>query len=123
MKTALLLSEQPVRVQRKRTKGWRKPDNTVNVTRPGKWGNPFDLKAEENKLYMERKPRGLFRSIKEIAEVEAQARVNAVDHFKSSRTAADKALIKQELKGKNLMCWCKEGEYCHGDILLQIANS
>ena len=123
MKATLLLPDRPVRVQRKRTKGWRKPDNTVNVTRPGKWGNPFDLQTEENKLYMERKPRGLSRSKKEIAEVESQARINVVDLFKSSRTAAHKALIKQELKGKNLMCWCKEGEYCHGDILLQIANS
>lgn len=31
----------PVRVQLRRTKGWRMPDNTVNVARPGKWGNPF----------------------------------------------------------------------------------
>src|SRR3990167_7719207 len=30
----------PKRIQRKRTKGWRMPPNTVNVTRPGPWGNP-----------------------------------------------------------------------------------
>ena len=114
---------QPKRIQRKRSKGWRKPSNTVNVTRPGKWGNQFDLKTEENKLYMEREPSGLTRSKKEIAEVEEQARINAVQFFKSSLSIADKALIKKELKGKNLMCWCKEGEPCHGDILLKIANS
>ena len=28
----------PVRVQRKRVKGWRMPENTVSVTRPGRWG-------------------------------------------------------------------------------------
>ena len=33
--------ETPKRIQRKRTKGWRKPENTVNVCRPSKWGNPF----------------------------------------------------------------------------------
>jgi len=33
----------PVRVQRKRTKGWRMPENTVSVTRPGRWGNPFKV--------------------------------------------------------------------------------
>lgn len=32
------------------------------------------------------------------------------------------AYIKKELKGKNLACWCKEGEPCHCDILLKIAN-
>ena len=32
---------QPERIQRKRTKGWKMPENTVSVCRPGKWGNPF----------------------------------------------------------------------------------
>ena len=31
----------PVRIQRKRTKGFRLPENTVCVSRPSKWGNPF----------------------------------------------------------------------------------
>jgi len=31
----------PVRIQRRRVKGWRMPENTVSVTRPGRWGNPF----------------------------------------------------------------------------------
>ena len=31
----------PQRIQRKRTKGWRKPDNTIYVGRGSKWGNPF----------------------------------------------------------------------------------
>ncbi len=33
------------RIQLRRTKGWRKPDNTVTVSRPGKWGNPFPIKG------------------------------------------------------------------------------
>lgn len=31
----------PHRVQLRRTKGWRKPPDTVVVARPSKWGNPF----------------------------------------------------------------------------------
>jgi hypothetical protein len=31
----------PKRIQRKRTRGWRIPPNTVYVGRPTKWGNPF----------------------------------------------------------------------------------
>ncbi len=31
----------PCRIQRKRTKGWRMPSNTVYVGRPSKWGNPY----------------------------------------------------------------------------------
>lgn len=33
--------ERPRRVQQRRTAGWRKPENTVSVARPSKWGNPF----------------------------------------------------------------------------------
>jgi hypothetical protein len=28
-----------------------------------------------------------------------------------------------ELRGKDLACWCKEGECCHGDVLLKLANT
>ena len=31
----------PLRQQRMRTKGWRKPKGAVCVSRPSKWGNPF----------------------------------------------------------------------------------
>ncbi len=29
------------RIQRRRTKGWRMPEDAVYVARPSKWGNPF----------------------------------------------------------------------------------
>jgi hypothetical protein len=32
-------------------------------------------------------------------------------------------MIKKELKGKNLACFCKLNEPCHCDILLKIANT
>jgi hypothetical protein len=34
----------PERIQLSRAKGWRMPENTVKVSRPGKWGNPFPIK-------------------------------------------------------------------------------
>lgn len=36
----------PKRIQRRRTKGWRMPPNTVYVGRPTRWGNPFLSAAE-----------------------------------------------------------------------------
>lgn len=27
-----------------------------------------------------------------------------------------------ELRGKNLACWCKIGNPCHADVLLELAN-
>jgi len=93
----------PRRIQRKRTKGWRMPENTVSVCRPGKWGNPFHVSNFTT----------------------AQACVN---HYKWwLRERCDGMLVakaaRKELRGKNLACWCKEGDPCHADELLRVANS
>lgn len=33
----------PLRIQLRRSKGWRMPPNTISVARPGRWGNPFRM--------------------------------------------------------------------------------
>ena len=85
----------PVRVQRRRAKGWKMPANTVYVGRPSAFGNPFvgQWAAESFKMWVNDKRRTQYR---------AQVR-----HF---------------LKGKNLACWCALDKPCHADTLLQIAN-
>lgn len=40
----------PERIQLSRKKGWRKPENTVVVARPTRWGNPFRLRDETHGL-------------------------------------------------------------------------
>ncbi len=119
----------PVRVQRKRTKGWRMPENTVSVTRPGNWGNPF-------KVGHRYKWGGLKNSGIDLLMTYMEAYVPD-DRFTTIQTAQEaiewyeKYLLKRpeliekakkELVGKNLACFCKIGEPCHGDILLKIAN-
>jgi hypothetical protein len=37
----------PERIQRKRTKGWKMPPNTVYVGRGSMWGNPYRVLNEE----------------------------------------------------------------------------
>lgn len=59
----------PERVQLSRRKGWRKPDNTVVVARPSKWGNPFRLNDKSS---------GLVRYRPETpAEVDYEGRISA----------------------------------------------
>lgn len=41
----------PKRIQRKRTKGYRQPPNTLYCGRPSKWGNP--LKVSNGKIYID----------------------------------------------------------------------
>lgn len=92
------MADKPIRIQRKRSKGWKNPPNTVYVGRPSKWGNPYKANATCNKEDVVR----IFQDYLDVYEM------------------ADE--IKKELKGKNLSCWCKIGEPCHADILLEIAN-
>ena len=82
------------RIQRKRTKGWRMPPNTVYVGRPTKWGNPYKLtdRAATVKAY----------------EIWLRERLREDPHF------------LDELKGKDLACWCSLDEPCHADILLKV---
>lgn len=37
------MMSEPKRIQRRRVKGWRKPEGTISVCRPSKYGNPFKI--------------------------------------------------------------------------------
>jgi hypothetical protein len=103
----------PVRVQLSRRKGWRIPPNTVKVARPSKWGNPFQV-VDVLDAYCGNK------------------RDAAADCVRSYRQwlHGDEAYIaltspvevRNELRGKNLACWCPLDHPCHADVLLEIAN-
>lgn len=90
-----------VRVQLSRRKGWRMPPNTVNVARPHRWGNPHHI--------------GLCPVCGvEHTRAEAVAELRAEIECDPMLTAR----LREELAGKNLACWCKLGEPCHADMLI-----
>lgn len=133
----------PLRIQRKRTKGWRMPANTVSVTRPGRWGNPWviDQGAGGNPWRVQRKGCGVMYA----CATEREAIDAAVEGLRQICShPANKAYVnraKAELSGKNLACFCRlcpkheaaggkplnehcpACEPCHVDPLGQIANS
>lgn len=87
------------RIQRRRTKGFKLPKDAICITRPGKWGNRFK-DARSSKLV---------RWYREWL----------------LNTPEGRAIIRDavvELKGKQLACWCKIGEPCHGDVLVEAAE-
>jgi hypothetical protein len=91
----------PERIQLKRTKGWRIPPNTVKVCRPGRYGNPY-----------------------KVAEHTTQAEaVVLYRRYLETLTDLDLCILREDLKGKNLACWCKQGTPCHADALLELANT
>lgn len=120
----------PTRVQLSRKRGWRMPANTVKVSRPSQWGNPFTIAGYYDAGY---------------SGSEAVARAACVEQFRSwmtqtrsswggsvpnlhlhypgdppgaTRTPPDVTA----LRGKHLACWCPPDQPCHADVLLEIAN-
>ena len=92
----------PRRIQLSRKAGWKIPPNTVVVSRPSKWGNPFTLKNNTRVIAVMR-----------------------YDTLVSGNSASDFpciADIQRELRGKNLACWCPLDQPCHADVLLRLAN-
>lgn len=39
------MTREPKRIQLRRTKGYRKPEGAIVVSRPSKWGNPFEYRT------------------------------------------------------------------------------
>lgn len=94
----------PVRLQRKRTKGYKMSDSpngleNVYVGRPTVYGNTFYLKDFETREEC-------------LLEYEKNLRLDKQNIQR----------IKVKLKGKNLVCFCSLDISCHADILLKIAN-
>lgn len=104
----------PRRIQRKRTKGWLMPPNTVSVCRPGPWGNPFVV------IQKFRPGRRVGLDYFSVPTAE-----DAVECFRLCACQREGFIdaVKRELCGKNLACWCKLTEPCHADVLLEIANN
>lgn len=89
----------PQRTQRKRTKGWTMPPDTVYVGRPSRFGNPFTQATPE--------------------EMVALYRV-WITGDSLSATMARRHL--PALRGKNLACWCQLDQPCHADVLLEMVE-
>lgn len=98
----------PKRIQRRRTKGWKMPAGAVYVGRPTKWGNPWIFGAWDEVSGQNIEPGqavNLFRSaVMQVGFDELRKR------------------IVEDLRGKDLCCWCSLDKPCHADVLLEIAN-
>jgi hypothetical protein len=105
----------PERIQLSRAKGWRKPPNTVVVSRPSMWGNPF--KVGET-FWVKRDGGG------PIAPITPHSVEEAVEYFRwyVSHHPGRMEVVRSELAGKNLACWCALDAPCHADVLLELAN-
>lgn len=89
------------------------PEGAVYVGRPSKWGNPFSHK------------RGTLAE--HYTETKEDAILAYADMLASTPHLVDMA--RKELKGKDLVCWCRPRAgfrgrlMCHAQVLFAVANS
>lgn len=122
-----MTTERPQRVQLSRAKGWRMPPNTVKVTRPGPWGNPFAVWYGADPFGVDRWHVSRGSCHWPAPTKDAAIALAVLKHDKWLRSwLADQIVaprhVLHELRGKNLACWCKVGTPCHADTLLRLAN-
>lgn len=99
----------PQRIQRKRAAGWRKPENAICITRPGKYGNPYKIGAVYQSPFVRG---GAFL-------ITSQNVLGVFEIYARSKLAMDPNWL-EPLRGKDLCCFCKLDAPCHGDIILKL---
>jgi Domain of unknown function (DUF4326) len=110
----------PRRVQLRRSKGWRMPDNTVKVDRTTLFGNPFLVSEHGHDRAV-----ALHRTWITGRTIKGLMAPAPKDELRQRREDVLRAL--PGLRGKNLACWCPlpnegEADNCHAAILLELAN-
>lgn len=100
------------------------PPNTVSVARPGRWGNPYraEVFGRELAVRLFRDSLQGFWSPSNVEGLPAELAAKAYRIHCDMRSRV-RNLNMRELAGKNLACWCREGETCHREVLLELANA
>lgn len=126
----------PIRIQRSRAKGWRLPQNTMIVSRPGIFGNPW-IPGDPGAVMMDDQrvalpfvltPAGAVARYR--AWLAGEFGTNDIGYFDHHAFGAvmvppGRAKVLAALpvlRGQNVCCWCGLEDPCHGDPLLEIAN-
>ncbi len=112
--------DKPVRIQLKRTKGWRMPENTVKVDRTSKWGNPWRVEDYKKAGWSVRGEGGKNHAARVCVDA-FRAWLEGREFWAHGHKLPERPDL-EALRGKNLACWCKLDQPCHADVLLQLAN-
>lgn len=112
--------------QRKRAKGWRKPEGSVCVDRTSRWGNPFPVQRVAGGRWAVIFP-GSSRTIRFTTLLEARTcAVDLFDWWVAASTDGQARWIRShvhELAGKTLLCWCPQPGPCHAHVLAELADA
>jgi len=103
------------RVQRKRVKGYKTPENTKYVGRPTKWGNPFRVEELGAKEAVKRYRECVLNNTMCYAYISEEIEANK--QFYRFKWISENL---QELSGMDLSCFCSLDYPCHADALIEL---
>lgn len=90
------------------------PPNTVYVGRPSKWGNPFRV-SNGDCPHPDCGPRS-------HPPLTPEKAVAAYRDWILGYPDLTLPVLREQLRGKNLACWCPLDQPCHADVLIELAN-
>jgi hypothetical protein len=95
----------PERIQRRRTKGWRMPTDAVYVGRGSEWGNPYRV-GDHAMIYTPIGPRkpGVAHGYGPL--ITPRIAVLLFQVYIADRL---EDVIRADLAGRDLACWCPAG--------------
>jgi hypothetical protein len=102
------IEDMPRRYQRRRAKGFALSEGVLCVTRQGPWGNPFSSASEFDRIL------GLILEGKTQQQLGLRATL-----YLAMKHIADNI---EDLRGKDLACYCGLHKPCHADSLIKYAN-
>ncbi|MDR6953835.1 hypothetical protein J2X65_003198 [Ancylobacter sp. 3268] len=109
------MADAPRRIRLSRAKGWRMPDNTVKVDRSTPWGNPFVVGIDGTAAQCVATYHFLLSGLLCVStKAPLDKQKAALSHVRAHA---------QDLRGKNLACWCALDKPCRADVLLEVANA
>ena len=109
--------------QRKRTKGWRKPEGSVCVDRTSRWGNPYKVGRDGEWWTVDQPVGGTTHwHTKERALRQAAMSFRLWVRYSDDETAAYIRHHVHELRGQTLLCWCPQPGPCHAHVLAEMAD-
>lgn len=114
--------EKTVRDQRRRTKGWKAPANSVYVGRGTMWGNPFqgdrDIVVSAYRDWLFGNCQFSSKSKRRYLGKDLKIATN-----KGPTDWRRENILRNldKLRGKVLLCWCAPAPcQCHADVLIEL---
>lgn len=97
------------RIQRKRTKGWRKPENCIYAGRGSRWGNPYKIGEYEYSP-----------ATKQNISITKENCLTLFKYYAEFKLIFEPDWLEPLRSADSISCWCKEDSPCHVDVIIEL---